>query len=234
VDGEQDGADRLREQAGVGAAVPSPARYGRYVGLLALVILALITVNTIVTKPNGVNGIPPGSRIPPFAVPLASGSLEGDADVATRPDEGSAGRVPACQLRGPQILNVCELYERGPVVLALFVDAGSCPAVLSDLQALAPSFPDVQLAAVAIRGEHRSLRALIRARGLTLPVGIDKDGVLTALYKDATCPQVNFVYPGGTVQGKALLSRPSPATLRARIEELVAASRARGWRGPQR
>ena len=27
---------------------------------------------------------------------------------------------------GAAILNVCELYERGPLVLALFVEAGSC------------------------------------------------------------------------------------------------------------
>ena len=62
---------------------------------------------------------------------------------------------------GRGILNVCQLYERGPVVLALFVDAGSCPAVLGDLQALAPSFPGVRFAAVAIKegGQLRADRA---------------------------------------------------------------------------
>src|ERR1700730_12083746 len=84
----------------------SPPRYGRYVGLLALVIVALITVNTIVTKPNGDKGIDPARPLPPFAVPLALGNLVGDADIATTADQGAAGRVPACQERGPQILNV--------------------------------------------------------------------------------------------------------------------------------
>jgi hypothetical protein len=215
-------------------SAPEPAarlRYGRYVGLLAVLILVLITVNTIVTKPNGDRGIEPGHSLPPFAVPLALGDLVGDADVATSADQGAAGRVPACQERGPQILNVCQLYERGPVVLALFVDSGSCPAIVSDLQALAPSFPGVQFAAVAIKGERGQLRRLVRTRGLTLPVGIDHDGALAALYKVATCPQVTLAYPGGLVQSRALLSRPAPATLRARVSELLAASRARGWRG---
>jgi len=206
-------------------------RYGRYVGLLGLLIVVLISVNTIVTKPNGARGIEPGRALAPFAVPLALGALNGDANVATRPDQGTAGRVPACELRGPQILNICQLYERGPVVLALFVDGGSCPAILSDLQALAPSFPGVQFAGVAIKGSRGPLRALIRSRGLTMPIGIDRDGVLAGLYKVASCPQVTFAYPGGVVQSRALLARPALATLRARVSALVAASRARGWAG---
>jgi hypothetical protein len=212
-------------------AAPSP-RYGRYAGLLALLILVLITINTLVTKPNGSTGIQPGNRLPAFAVPLALGSLNGAADVATAADQGAAGRVPACKERGPQILNICQLYEQGPVALALFVDAGSCPAVLSDLQALAPSFPGVRFAAVAIKGNRAQLRRLVASRGLSLPVGIDSDGALVALYKLASCPQVTFAYPGGIVQSRALLSRPSAATLRTRLTQLVAAARARGWKGP--
>jgi hypothetical protein len=209
-----------------------PPRYGGYVGLLALLIVALITVNTIVTKPNGLSGIAPGQPIAPFAVPLALGTLSGDADTATVANDGAAGRVPACRERGPQILNICEQYEKGPVVLALFVDSGSCPAVLSDMQALSPSFPGVRFAAVAIKGQRAQVRKLIAGRGLSMPVGLDSDGALAALYKVASCPQLTLAYPGGTVQSKAILTRPSPATLRVRVSELVAASRARGWRPP--
>jgi hypothetical protein len=215
-------------------SVPRPRaapRYGRYVGLLAVVILVLITINTIVTKPNGARGVEPGRAVPPFAVPLVLGDLSGDADIAAHAGEGARGKVPACQERGPQILNICQLYERGPVVLALFISSGSCAAIVSDLQALAPSFPGVQFSAVALKGDRRQLRRLVRTRGLSLPVGLDRDGSLLALYKLATCPQVTFAYPGGVVESPALLTRPPIATLRARVRELVAASRARGWRG---
>jgi hypothetical protein len=204
------------------------------VGLLALLILALITINTVTTKPNGARGIEPGHGLAPFAVPLALGHLGGDADIAVHGNEGTLGRVPACAERGPQILNICQLYEQGPVVLALFVDAGSCPAVLSDLQALVPSFPGVRFAGVAIKASRGQLRRLVRSRGLTLPIGIDSDGALVRLYKVASCPQVSFAYPGGVVQSKALLSRPPQATLRTRVSELLAAARARGWRGASR
>lgn len=209
---------------------PFGPRYDRYALLLLLLILVLLAINTVVSKPSGLRGIEPGHRLPPFAVPLAVGDVKGDANVATRVDQGAAGRVPACTVRGPQILNVCQLYEQGPVVLALFVDGGSCPDILSDMQALAPSFPGVRFAAVAIKGNRDQLRQLVRSRHLSLPVGIDNDGALAALYQLVSCPQVTFAYPGGVVQSAALESRPTRATLRARLSELVVASRARGWR----
>ncbi|HTZ88655.1 MAG TPA: redoxin domain-containing protein [Solirubrobacteraceae bacterium] len=206
-------------------------RYGGYVGLLALLILALITINTIVTKPNGVKGLASGEQVPAFAVPLALSSLEGDADTATHANEGAAGRVPACQERGPRILNVCQLYEGAPVVLALFVNGGSCTDVLDEMQALAPSFPGVRFAGVALKGDRDKLRRLIRSRGLTFPLGIDNDGALAALYKVGTCPQLTFIYPGGEVQGRALLNNPSRGQLHRRVDELAAGARGRGWRG---
>jgi hypothetical protein len=211
--------------------VRSPLRYGRYVGVFALVILLLVTINTIVTKPNGARGVDPGRRVPPFAVPLALANLTGDADIAGRAGEGSRGKVPACIERGPQILNVCQLYERGPLVLALFVNSGGCQAIVGDLAQLAPSFPGVQFAAVALRGDRAALRRLARSGDLRIPLGQDRDGSLLALYKVASCPQVTFAYPGGVVQSRALLVRPALGTLRERVRELVAASRARGWRG---
>ncbi len=208
-------------------------RYGRWVALLALVILGLITLNTALTPPNGSAGIAPGGRLAPFAVPLATGDLQGDADVATRPRDGAAGRHAACTERGPQILNVCQLYEQGPVVLALFVDGGGCQEVLEEMRTLAPDFPGVRFAAVSIMGDRAQLRTLVRTQRIGFPVGIDRDGALAALYKLASCPQINFAYPGGVVQSRALLVRPPLAVLRARVGELVAASalRAGGARG---
>jgi peroxiredoxin len=203
--------------------VSAPPHYGRWVGVLALVILALITLNTILTPSNGLAGLAPGTQMPPFAVPLATGDLQGAANIATHPNEGAAGKRPACTVRGPRILNICELYEQGPVVLALFVDASACTGVLDELQALVPEFPEVRFAAVSIKGDRSQLRALVRSHGLSFPIGVDSEGTLPVLYKMASCPQVTFASRGGVVQSKALLVRPPLAVLRARVSELVAA-----------
>jgi AhpC/TSA family len=201
------------------------ARRGRYSTLLGLAVVVLVVVNIVFAKSADVTGIAPDRMLAPFATPLVLGSLDGDADIATRADEGADGRVPACAERGAQILNVCQLYERGPVVLALFVDGGSCARVLTEMQALVPAFPQVRFAAVSIEGDRRTLRRLVRSLGLTLPVGIDSDGAVAALYKVVTCPQLNFAYRGGVVQSRALLGGVSLATLRRRVSELAAASR---------
>jgi hypothetical protein len=219
--------DAPRRRGGKGERDPSapvvkPPQYGRYVVVLALAILIGITINTIATKPNGAGGVAAGERVPPFAVPLATGNLKGDANVST------TGKAPACTVRGPAILNICQLYEHGPVALALFVDSGGCGDVLGEIQALSASYPKVQMAAVAIRGDRGSVRGLISSHGLSFPVGIDDQGDLAALYKLATCPQITFIERGGAAQGKAVLGRPSQATLRSRLAELEASAKASG------
>ncbi|HEY3828689.1 MAG TPA: redoxin domain-containing protein [Solirubrobacteraceae bacterium] len=211
---------------------PPERRYGRWIGALGLVILALITLNTVLTTPNGATGLKAGVELPPFAVPLVTGSQQGAANVATHADDGTAGTRPACSVRGTQILNACQLYEGGPLVLAIFVYGSGCQQILDDFQKLMPAFPGVRFAAVSIKGDRLELRKLVHRQGLSFPVGIDEEGTLAALYKVASCPQVTFAYPGGVVQSKALLVRPPLAVLRARVSALVAGARARGWRSP--
>jgi hypothetical protein len=206
------------------------ARYGRYVVILAAILLLAFTAHLALTSHKGTTGIRPGTQVPPFAAPYALGGPSGEVDVATHPNAGQAGKVPACAERGPAILNICQLYARGPVVLALFFDAGSCARTLEDLQRLVPEFPQVAFAAVAVKEDATSVARIVRSKHLRLPVGVDTDGRLGGLYAMVSCPQISFVYPGGVVQSAALLSRPSLATLGARVAELVAASRRRGWK----
>jgi len=134
--------------------------------------------------------------------------------------------VPACAERAAAILNMCQLYEQGPVVLALFVDAGGCASVLDEMQTLVPQFPDVRFAAVAIKDGRDRVRRLVRSHHLTLPVGLDEDGGVADRYKVFSCPQLDFIDRGGVVQSRALFAAPSPASLRERVGQLVGASRA--------
>ncbi len=206
------------------------ARYGIYVVILAAILLIAFTVHVALSSHKGTSGIRPGTRIPPFAAPYAIGGPPGEVDIATHANDGPAGKVPACSERGPGILNICQLYEHGPLVLALFFDAGSCTKVLGEMQRLAPSFPQVSFAAVAVKEQASPTARLVRSKQLTFPVGVDAEGRLGQLYGMVSCPQITFVYPGGTVQSPTILSTPTPVTLRARVAELLAAARARGWR----
>jgi hypothetical protein len=206
--------------------------YGRYVALLGVLLVVVFSLHTAFSSHNRSSGLKAGDPIPPFAAPLATGGPAGEVNVATRPHEGQAGNRPACLVRGAGILNICQLYEHRPVVLALFFDAGSCTGVLDDLQRLAPLYPQVTFAAVAIRENAGAVGRMVRSKHLTIPVGVDTDGRLGGLYTMVSCPQITFVRPGGTLQSAPLLTRAPLETLRTRVRQLLASSQAAGSQAP--
>lgn len=222
-----------RARAKGGAALPVGAsRTGWFVGVVGILFLGVVLVNGIRSKGPGSEGVTEGAPMPAFAAPLALSDLEGDVNIATKPDQGEAGNVPACRLRGNRILNVCQLYERGPVVLAFAATRGKeCIRQLDTMQGARGRHPGVQFAAVSIRGDRGDLRDLVRRRGWTFPVGHDRDGVLANLYAVAVCPLVTFALPGGKVTDTSL-GEVGPAELDRRVRALEAAARKQGWKPP--
>jgi hypothetical protein len=185
-------------------------RPGVLVGVIALAVLAYILVNTLRTEGPGSRGLAAGTKMPAFAVPLALSALDGNANVSDR----------ACSVRGPDVLNSCQLAERGPVVLAFFAEPSErCNDEIDRLDRLRRSFPDVQFAAVAIRGSRDELRGRVRERGWRLPVGYDRDGAVANEYAVAVCPTITFADRGGTV-AETLLGSQDDARVRAATEEL--------------
>jgi hypothetical protein len=177
----------------------------RWLGVLVVAILCYIALNTLRTSGPGSRGVPAGRHLPPFAAPLATSSLAGDANVATRAGEGAAGSRPACRVRGPRVLNSCQLAEQGPVALAFFTTRSRrCQDEVGVLDRLRARFADVRFAAVAIRGARSDVAALVRARGWRLPVGYDHDGAVADEYAVAVCPTITFARRGGRVAGTSL------------------------------
>ena len=214
--------------------VPPPARpptrrYGWIVGVIGLLLIAYITLNTIRTQSR--EAPQEGRALPPFATPLALSSLNGDANVARRPGSGASGQRPACQVRGPDVFNVCDLAARSPVVLAFFITRGGseCRRQLDVMQRLAPRYRAVRFAAVAVRGDRGDLRSLIRHRGWTFPIGFDHDGAVANLYGVAVCPTIVFAYPGRRTM-RTDFGYLSESRLDAAVRALEAAAERRGWR----
>ena len=192
------------------------------VGVVVVFAIAYITLNTLRTDAPGSRGLDPGDRLPPFAAPLALSKLDGDANLATKPDQGGQGKRPACQVRGADILNSCELAERGPVVLAFVATRSqACDRQIDVLDRIRADYPGISFAAVAIRGDRGDLQDVIRRRGWKLPVGWDRDGGVANAFAVAVCPTVTFAYRGGRVEGTSL-SLIDGAALRARLDKLEA------------
>jgi len=204
-----------------------PARpRGRYLWVLGVaVILGLIVVGSLLIRDAGgpggaLRGIPPGQPMPIFAAPLATGGEDGDANISQQEsDSDQAGVRPACEVRGPEIVNLCELRE-GPVVLSFIVTRGTnCEPQLDIFNALAAEFPDVNFAAVVSGEERADVEELARERGWEFPVAVDRDGAVVNIYRVGVCPTTVFAYPGGKVR-ETKLGTLDAGQLRAAVSAL--------------
>jgi hypothetical protein len=184
----------------------------------AVLVLGWITWNTVHTHGPGGAGLRPGARLPPFAAPIATSALKGDATVQVR---AGNGHPAACTVRGPDVLNSCQLAEQGPVVLGFFVArSDECTTTIDELNRLRRRFPRVRFAAVAILGRRADASADVRRHGWLLPVGWDADGAVVNAYAVSGCPYVTLARRGGTVV-RTLLGRQDPSALTRAVRGLV-------------
>jgi len=207
------------------------SRYGWFVGVVAVLLIGYISLNTVRTHGVGSAGLRTGSALPQFAAPIATGPLpDGDVNVARKKGQGDAGSRPACSVRGAGILNSCDLTRDAPVAIAFLATRGAqCTGEIDALARAAGRHPGVKLAAVSIRGDRGELRRLVRTHRWRFPVAWDRDGILANLFGVAVCPSVTYVLPGGRVQGTSV-GRLEGRGLDTRLAALERAARARGWR----
>ncbi|HEV2785699.1 MAG TPA: hypothetical protein VGV67_04870, partial [Solirubrobacteraceae bacterium] len=185
----------------------------------------------------GAAGLAAGTRLPPFAVVLATSDIACagdddpcDANVAREAGQGAAGGRPACEVRGPTVLNVCELAERGPLVLGIMATRqASCVGAFHRLEGLRRRHRGLQVAVVSVGGELDDLRQIVRGRRWSFPVGWDRDGVLASVYGVVTCPYVAVARWRGRVQA-TLTGAIGGDELARSVEAAVTASRDAGWR----
>ena len=187
-------------------------RGGWLVGLVGVLIVAYISVNSLRTEGVGSRGPAAGERLPPFAAPFAS--LPVGEDTVANVGDG------ACSVRGREILNVCALAGEGPVVLA-FAATGveRCERQVDVVNRVAARFPDVAFAAVGVRGDREQLLGVQRRRGWGIPVAHDREGAVASVYAVVVCPFVTFARRGGEVTGSSL-SLLDEAALTRRVEAL--------------
>jgi hypothetical protein len=213
------------------------SRYAWLVGVAAVLVAGFLLIGSTRPAGPGARGLPANAMLPPFAVVLATADVDCDSDddpcdanVARKAGQGEAGSRPACEVRGPKVLNVCELTERGPLVLGLMAArSSSCVSSFDRLAQLPRRHRGLQVAVVSIRGDLADLRAIVRARRWRFPVGWDRDGVLASLYGVATCPYVVAARWRGRAQA-TLLASLSTRELDRVAARAVSASRAAGWR----
>jgi hypothetical protein len=221
------------EPGGPGYDRPPPVprasnKYAWAVGFLILMAAGVILFVTTIVNPNSgraIQGPRAGSKLPAFAAPLASGNLSGEANVCQRrPCGKNAGPVPACEVRGRDVMNLCQLRTR-PLVLTFAVTRGAdCEPQVDRVERMKGEFPGVRFAVVMSGNKRGDTEQIVRRRGWTQPVGVDDDGAVVNLYGVGVCPVTVFAAPGGRVVETAL-GNLTEQQLRDKTRRLVERSR---------
>lgn len=196
-------------------ARPSGAsRYSWFIGVAALILLGLVLVNALRTEGVQSGGPQAGDQLIPFAVPKATVETEKGANLLQKANDD--GAPAACDVRSPEAINVCALWEDKPIALAIFpTEAAQCRAVLEQFERVAPRHPDVAFVAVGSLGEREDL---VR-RPWSFPVGWDPEGGVFSVYGVVECPQITFARRGGEVV-ETTRSTLTDDGLEARVERL--------------
>ena len=233
---ESGGPDR---NGGKGSEPPDrrpAAIYSILVGLVFIAVIAVAAVNLISTDDSGVLGAGEEGDLPlaQFAVPDARQDLEGDANIAQDdcetpqiPCPEGDRRTPACEVDVQGAIRVCDLFGKPLVLSFWFTKGGDCEAEQDVFEKAYRRFGErVNFLAIDVRDEPDEVRRLISERNWTHPVGLDRDGALSNLYRIGGCPSFAYAYPGGILQGTSI-GELSEAEFVKRVNELIAASQKR-------
>jgi hypothetical protein len=212
-------------------------RYSIAVGLLFLIVIAVAAIHTLSGDSGedtlGIDPRPVNWPLPEFAVPVAAGGLEGDANVAQDdcesaavPCPADAEREPACRITTAQTIRVCELFGRPLVISFWFAKGSDCAAQQDVVDQVYGRFRGrVNFLSLDVRDDRETVRGLIREHGWRMPIGYDRDGAVAALFRVGGCPTFAYAFPGGTLQS-ASFSELTAAQLEQRLRELLAATKA--------
>jgi hypothetical protein len=220
-EGDMEAERKQREQKAPGP--PRPAgRYTWVVGVAALIVIIVVSVNSLSNPGRGTRGPSEGERIPVFAAPLLDSDLEGDTNVKqNRKDDTADNETPACRVTGEDVFNVCELFTEKPLVLVLAATSDECEAELVAAERLSESMPELQFAATITGRSRDQAREFVAGAGIAFPVGWDEPPpVLFNLYRVAFCSTA-FVAPGGILREFEANKPLSEDELRAGAERLL-------------
>ena len=210
--------------------------YSLIVGMVFIALIAIAGINTISTKNKGVLGASNEGDMPlaQFAVPNARTGASGDAniaqddcDAARIPCPSDSRRTPACRVDVPGALRVCDYFDRPLVLSFWFTRGGDCENQEDVFERAYRRYGDrVNFLAIDVRDSTSEVQKLIRDHGWTHPVGLDRDGALSNLYRVGGCPTFVYAYPGGIFQATSI-GRLDDQQFFAKVDALVAASKKR-------
>ena len=210
--------------------------YPLIVGMAFIALIAVAGINLISTKDKGVLGATNEGDAPlaQFAVPDARSGAGGDANIAQDDCEAAripcpqdSRRTPACRVEVPGAIRVCDLFDRPLVLSFWFTRGGDCEDQEDVFERAYRRYSGrVNFLAIDVRDSDSEVRRLIAERRWTHPIGLDRDGALSNLYRVGGCPTFVYAYPGGILQATSI-GQLDDRDFFHKVDRLIAASRQR-------
>jgi hypothetical protein len=207
--------------------------YSVLVGLAFIALIAVAGINTLSTSDSGVLGASNEGDLPlsQFAVPDARRGASGDAniaqddcDAARIPCPSDSRRTPACQVDVQGAIPVCDLFDRPLVLSFWFTRGGDCENQEDVFERAYRRYGSrVNFLAINVRDSDDEVRRLISQHHWTHPVGLDRDGALSNLYRIGGCPTFIYAYPGGILQSTSI-GQLSDRQFSSRLDGLIDAA----------
>jgi hypothetical protein len=194
---EPDAPERRRPPE---SARPS-GRYMWVVGVAAIVLLVVVGVHGLRSGSGAfLKGPDPLEQLPEFAAPLVDGPKDKDANLVPRSTKSK--QTPACDVRVPGSLNICDQWSKPVVLSFLFVRGAKCEPHFDALERMRREFGDrVNFVGVFFERDHDRVEQVVRRHSWQFPIVVDRDGAVTNLYSVGGCPTTVFAYRGGRVRG---------------------------------
>ena len=183
---------------------PDPPRrrasYTWVVGVAAVILIAVVSLNSLPNERRGTSGPPAGKPTPHFAAPSATGPLDGDPNIKQASgDQSTANDTPACEVRVEGALRVCDFFRDKPLVLTFIVPTRECERFVDRVERLRARFAGVSFVTVVSAPKERVAR-IVEQRGWRQPVAVDRNGAVLTRYRLGLCANVVFAYRGGKVR----------------------------------
>lgn len=193
-----------------------PFNYMAVVGVIFLIVALVALYNALQTTDSGTVGIGDvglGEQAAPFAVPLVLSDLDGDANVD--PEK-------ACSVAGDDVLRICDYFDR-PLVMSFWFTKGasSCIGQQDVFEEVATKYQRrAGFVSINVRDDRDRVRELTGEHGWEVPVGHDRDGAVSNLYKVGGCPTFLFYREGGILE-RAEIGETTTRELGAQVRSLI-------------
>ncbi len=208
------------------------------VGIAFVLLVGYATLNTIRTSDEGgLLGAEEGERgraLPEFAVPDVASGVEADANVFQDDCESSENpcpepRTPACEIDATDAIRVCDMFDKPLAISFWFTGGADCLDQQDAFDRAAERYRgQMNFLSINVRDDLSDVQDVVAERGWDVPVGWDRDGAVSNIYRVGLCPTMALAFPGGVLDDAVIGTESfTDQALDEELQKLIHESRER-------